>query len=122
MIRFTPGRATVVAVLTLSVALGGCGMMKRKPKVDLAVEERPVELLYSTGARRLDARKWNEAIKYFDEVAASVPINICSKYEQPGVTNTCVYNPNGGDYVFNFKIVRTADETAPSLHPEATTH
>jgi outer membrane protein assembly factor BamD len=79
VIRFTPGRATVVAVLALSVALGGCGMMKRKPKVDLAVEERPVELLYSTGARRLDARKWNEAIKYFDEVEREHPYSEWSR-------------------------------------------
>ncbi len=73
MIRSVPGRAPILAVLVLSVALGGCAFAKRKPKPTLAVEERPVELLYATGARRLDARKWSEAIKYFDEVEREHP-------------------------------------------------
>ena len=60
MIRSVYGRAPVLAAVILSAAIvSGCAT--KKPKVALAVEERPVELIYSTGARRLDGggRRWN---------------------------------------------------------------
>jgi outer membrane protein assembly factor BamD len=52
--------------------VAGCAG-KRKPKQTLAYEERPVELLYSTGANYLDRRLWNQAVDYFGEVERQHP-------------------------------------------------
>jgi outer membrane protein assembly factor BamD len=45
----------------------------------LAYEERPVELLYSTGAFRLDQRRWTEAVAYFQEVERQHPYSEWSR-------------------------------------------
>ena len=42
----------------------------------MAYEERPVELLYSTGADRLDRRQWNQAVGYFQEVERQHPYSV----------------------------------------------
>jgi outer membrane protein assembly factor BamD len=60
----------MVAVLC-AVAVAGCAG-KRKPKT-MAYEERPVELLYSTGASYMDRRLWNQAVDYFGEVERQHP-------------------------------------------------
>ena len=55
-----------------ALALAGCaGKGKKKP--ELAYEERPVDLLYSAGAERLDHRRWSEAVQYFQEVERQHP-------------------------------------------------
>ncbi len=45
----------------------------------LAYEERPVELLYATGADRLDRRQWTPAIVYFQEVERQHPYSEWSR-------------------------------------------
>jgi outer membrane protein assembly factor BamD len=62
--------ALVVALCAIAVA-GCAGKKNAKPK--LAYEERPVELLYSTGASYLDRRLWNQAVDYFGEVERQHP-------------------------------------------------
>jgi len=62
-------RALVVGCCAL--ALAGCAGKKKRPQ--LAYEERPVELLYNAGAQRLDSRKWNQAVDYFQEVERQHP-------------------------------------------------
>ncbi len=66
------GRAALIlsACALVSLALSACASKK---KADLAYEERPVELLYATGAQKLDQRSWNEALRYFDEVERQHP-------------------------------------------------
>ena len=54
-----------------ALALAGCAGRKKKPQ--LAYEERPVELLYSAGADRLDRRQWSQAVDYFQEVERQHP-------------------------------------------------
>lgn len=54
-----------------ALALAGCAGHKKKPQ--LAYEERPVELLYSAGADRLDKRQWSQAVDYFQEVERQHP-------------------------------------------------
>ena len=72
MLRHVPGRAPLlIALAALSVlSLGACAG-KKDP--GLAYEERPVELLYATGARELDRRRWDDAVQYFDEVERQHP-------------------------------------------------
>ncbi|WP_242914397.1 MULTISPECIES: outer membrane protein assembly factor BamD [Brevundimonas] len=55
------------ASLTLSACSG------TKPRQRLAYEERPVEALYNTGYQRLQSRRWNDAIDYFQEVERQHP-------------------------------------------------
>ncbi len=65
--------AATAAVLLLS----GCAGKAKRP--ELAYEERPVELLYSTGANRLDARRWTDAVDYFREVERQHPYSEWSR-------------------------------------------
>jgi outer membrane protein assembly factor BamD len=58
--------AAAIASLSMSACAG-------KKKTRIAYEERPVELLYATGAARLDRRKWSDAAQYFDEVERQHP-------------------------------------------------
>jgi outer membrane protein assembly factor BamD len=71
LVRNSWARAALVAGVC-ALALAGCaGHNKKKP--ELAYEERPVELLYSVGAERLDQRRWSEAVQYFQEVERQHP-------------------------------------------------
>lgn len=60
------------------LALAACASKKPK-KLRLAYEERPVELLYATGADRLDRRQWNQAVDYFQEVERQHPYSEWSR-------------------------------------------
>lgn len=53
--------------------MGACSSLRGKGKPKLAYEERPVELLYSTGANYLDRRLWSQAVDYFQEVERQHP-------------------------------------------------
>ena len=72
------GRYTAVLVLCVAVALSGCSLVKKK-KPTLAYEERPVELLYSTGADRMDKHLWAQAVDYFQEVERQHPYSEWSR-------------------------------------------
>jgi outer membrane protein assembly factor BamD len=70
-------RLALVAT-TCALALSACaGNKKNKPK--LAYEERPVELLYTTGADRMDRRQWSQAVAYFQEVERQHPYSEWSR-------------------------------------------
>ncbi len=58
--------------LTALLALGGCALFKKKSPT-VAFQERPVELLYSTGAHNLDMHQWKDAVNYFHEVERQHP-------------------------------------------------
>ncbi|WP_343698498.1 outer membrane protein assembly factor BamD [Caulobacter sp.] len=78
MLRKFSGRSAVtIAVMVAAVSVGGCVGKSKKPT--LAYEERPVELLYSTGADRLDRGNWNEAVDYFREVERQHPYSEWSR-------------------------------------------
>jgi len=73
-----PGRSAIaVAALVVAVSVAGCAGKSKKPT--LVYEERPVELLYSTGANRLDRGAWNEAVDYFREVERQHPYSEWSR-------------------------------------------
>ncbi|MFN3856297.1 MAG: outer membrane protein assembly factor BamD [Caulobacter sp.] len=68
-----------VIFLAVAAALTATGCAREKPKPRLAYVERPVELLYATGAQRLDQRRWSEAIAYFEEVERQHPYSEWSR-------------------------------------------
>jgi outer membrane protein assembly factor BamD len=68
-------------ILTAGVAvllLSGCAH-KASKKPELAYQERPVELLYDTGADRLDRHRWDDAVSYFEEVERQHPYSEWSR-------------------------------------------
>ena len=71
MFRSSRGRAPVLIAAAVSLIAAACSGTKNKP--DLSYQERPVELLYATGAQRLDKHQWSEASQYFDEVERQHP-------------------------------------------------
>lgn len=72
-----PWARSTLLVAACAVALAGCA--GKKPKTKLAYEERPVELLYSTGADRMDRGQWNQAVAYFQEVERQHPYSEWSR-------------------------------------------
>jgi outer membrane protein assembly factor BamD len=70
-------RPAAVAILC-GLALCACAG-RGKPKTHLAYEERPVELLYATGADRLDKHLWSQAVDYFGEVERQHPYSEWSR-------------------------------------------
>lgn len=78
MLPKSTGRAAAL-VLALVATLAAAGCAREKPKPRLAYEERPVELLYSTGAFKLDQRHWTEAVAYFQEVERQHPYSEWSR-------------------------------------------
>ena len=67
----------LLTTVAAAVLLSGCAGKAKRP--ELAYEERPVELLYSTGADRLDRRQWDDAVGYFREVERQHPYSEWSR-------------------------------------------
>ncbi len=76
-----------------TLALAGCAGKNDKPR--LAYEERPVELLYATGAERLDRGLWNQAVGYFEEVERQHPY---SEWSRRAILMTAFAHYQGNDY------------------------
>lgn len=76
LLRNSWARSATVAVI-LALALAGCAGKPKKDK--LVYEERPVELLYATGADRMDKQQWNQAVNYFAEVERQHPYSEWSR-------------------------------------------
>ena len=84
----------VLVVTACALALTACaGNKKNKPR--LAYEERPVELLYATGADRLDRRQWNQAVNYFQEVERQHPY---SEWSRRAILMQAFAHYQGNDY------------------------
>ena len=69
-------RSAGLAVI-LAMVVAGCAGKPKRPK--LVYEERPVELLYATGADRMDKHQWNQAVDYFAEVERQHPYSDWSR-------------------------------------------
>ena len=74
--RRTP---VLIALLAAAVAISGCATFKKKHKTDLSYVERPVDLLYATGAAHLDRHDWAGAVDYFREVERQHPYSEWSR-------------------------------------------
>jgi outer membrane protein assembly factor BamD len=87
-------RAVLVAT-ACALALTACaGQQKKKPR--LVYEERPVELLYATGADRLDRHLWNQAVNYFQEVERQHPY---SEWSRRSILMQAYAHYQSNDYV-----------------------
>ena len=86
----------LVALLTVfAVGMSGCSMLKKKHKTDLSYVERPVDILYATGAERLDQHRWAEAVDYFREVERQHPY---SEWARRAILMTAYAHYEDGDY------------------------
>ena len=85
----------LVAVLAAAMCVSGCATFKKKHKTDLSYVERPVDILYATGADKLDRRQWAEAIDYFREVERQHPY---SEWARRAILMTAYAHYKGGDY------------------------
>lgn len=86
--------AVVILAVAAALAVSGCAG-KAKPKTRLAYQERPVELLYSTGAYRLDQHRWGEAVSYFQEVERQHPY---SEWSRRAILMTAYAHYQGNQY------------------------
>ena len=92
LLRNSWGRPALVACI-VALALAGCAGKAKRPK--LAYEERPVELLYATGADRLDRGLWNQAVDYFQEVERQHPY---SEWSRRAILMTAYAHYQANDY------------------------
>jgi len=77
-----------------ALAVTGCSVFKKK-KPELAYQERPVELLFSVGADRLDRHQWNDAVNYFREVERQHPY---SEWSRRAILMTAYAHYEANDY------------------------
>ena len=87
-------RASVFVVLAAALLLSGCGTFKKKPPT-LTYQERPVELLYSTGAAFMDYGGFPQAVLYFQEVERQHPY---SEWARRSILMTAYAHYRNGDY------------------------
>ena len=84
-----------VAIVAIAFSAAGCATLKKKHKTDLSYVERPVDLLYSTGADRMDRRDWGGAIDYFREVERQHPY---SEWSRRAILMTAFAHYQAGAY------------------------
>ncbi len=77
-----------------ALALAACAH-KAPVNKKLAFEERPVELLYNTGAENLDGRHWTDAVQYFHEVERQHPY---SEWSRRAILMTAYAHYEANDY------------------------
>ena len=75
MAKAKPAIRTAAVLGLAGIALSGCSVFGGDKKEKLAYVERPVETLYSAAMERMDDRKWDQAILYFDEVERQHPFS-----------------------------------------------
>jgi outer membrane protein assembly factor BamD len=92
LVRNSWSRPAAVALLC-ALALAGCA--GKEKKLRLAYEERPVELLYATGANRLDRRQWSQAVQFFQEVERQHPY---SEWSRRSILMQAYAHYEGNDY------------------------
>jgi outer membrane protein assembly factor BamD len=89
--RFRSPILVGLTALACAAALSGCG--KKKP--NLAENDRPVELIYNTGAAQLDTHHWSDAVGYFHEVEQQLPY---SEWARRAVLMTAYAHYQANDY------------------------
>ena len=90
--KFRIGSRMVLVGALGVLALSACA---KKDGLQIAVQERPVEAIYSAGASRLDDRKWVEAVQYFQEVERQHPY---SEWSRRSILMTAYAHYEGNAY------------------------
>lgn len=91
--QFRQVAKAVILVGVCGLALAACAGKKVKPTI--ATQQRPVELIYSTGADRLDRRQWVDAVNYFHEVERQYPY---SEWSRRAILMTAYAHYQANDY------------------------
>lgn len=65
----------VIAASIAGILLTGCSTFGNKQKVKLAYVEHPAETLYNQALKRMDTKRWDDAILFFDEVERQHPFS-----------------------------------------------
>ncbi|MGZ3279805.1 MAG: outer membrane protein assembly factor BamD [Caulobacteraceae bacterium] len=76
-----------------ALALTACAGKKNQPEI--ATQQRPVDLIYNTGAARLDQRQWVDAVQYFHEVERQYPY---SEWSRRAILMTAYAHYQGNAY------------------------
>jgi outer membrane protein assembly factor BamD len=94
--KFSARGPILVALLAIAgVGMSGCAMFHKKHKEDLSYVERPVDVLYATGADKLDHHQWSQAVDYFREVERQHPY---SEWARRAILMTAYAHYEDGDY------------------------
>jgi outer membrane protein assembly factor BamD len=75
------------------LALAACAGKANKPII--ATQQRPVDVVYNTGATKLDQHQWVEAVNYFHEVERQYPY---SEWSRRAILMTAYAHYAGNDY------------------------
>jgi outer membrane protein assembly factor BamD len=88
-------KASKVLVLAgvCAVALAACA--GKNNKAIIQTQQRPVDLIYNTGAARLDQHQWVDAVQYFHEVERQYPY---SEWSRRAILMTAYAHYQGNDY------------------------
>jgi outer membrane protein assembly factor BamD len=89
-----PVSKAVLLAVASALVLSACAH-KGPPKPRISYQERPVELLYSTGADALDRRHWVDAVQYFHEVERQHPY---SEWSRRAILMTAYAHYEANDY------------------------
>ena len=95
MISKLGARAPVLLALAAALAVTGCSHFRKQHKTDLSYVERPVDVLYATGADKLDQHQWAEAVDYFREVERQHPY---SEWSRRAILMTAFAHYEAHDY------------------------
>ncbi len=85
----------LLALVVFSVVMGGCSSFSKKQKQKLAYVERPAEPLYNQAMHRMDTKRWDEAVQYFDEVERQHPF---SRWARRAMLMSAFAHFQAGDY------------------------
>jgi outer membrane protein assembly factor BamD len=93
--RTFASRSTISVILAAALILSGCSSFGKKKPPTLAYQERPVELLYSTGAAYMDIGGFPQAVLYFQEVERQHPY---SEWARRAILMTAYAHYRNGEY------------------------
>ncbi|HET9159229.1 MAG TPA: outer membrane protein assembly factor BamD [Caulobacteraceae bacterium] len=95
MLRQFGRKPAITAILAIALLASGCSSFGKKKTPTLTYQERPVELLYSTGAAFLDAGGYPQAVLYFQEVERQHPY---SEWARRAILMTAFAHYRNGNY------------------------
>ncbi|PHS40202.1 MAG: outer membrane protein assembly factor BamD [Robiginitomaculum sp.] len=97
--KFIPNSVRIlrpaIAVFIVGLMFSGCSTFGRNQKIQLAYVERPAETLYTSALEKMDNKRWDEAILFFDEVERQHPF---SRWARRSMLMSSFAHYQSGDY------------------------